>query len=96
MCRNIGLIRKDLRRITAYLTEENYLVYLTTGEWIECPWAQIKMGVAYIKIFSGSENLEVRKKLNFGIDVSGNYKLLKKFDNIEQAKEYIKSLYKKS
>lgn len=86
MVNNIGAMRKDLRKITSYLTEEKYLVYMTKlDEWMEFTWEKINKNVAYIKTFPGGESFEVRKKLTTGFDFSSNYKALKKFDNLQEA-----------
>ena len=97
MASNIGTIKKNLRQITSHLIDQKYIVYLgNTGEWVEYTWEMIGVNVAYIKDLSGVDDFEVRKKLYNRFDVQDSYTILKRFNDIEQAKEYYKSLLKQT
>ena len=96
MANNIERIRRNLREITSHLTDQKYIVYMTnTDEWVEYSWEMIGKNVAYTKDLSFVNAFEVRKKINKGFDVPDNYTVLKRFNDIEQAKEYYKSILKK-
>ena len=85
-----------LREIISHLTDQKYIVYLTnTDEWFEYTWEMIGVDGSYIKDLSFVNAFEVRKKLKKRFDVPDSYTILKRFDDIEQAKEYYKSLLKK-
>ena len=93
MANNIGDIKRNLRKITSHLTSQKYIVYYT-GEWVEYTWDMIGINVAYIKDLSGIDAFEVRKKVKYRFDEPDNYTILKRFNDIEQAKEYYKSIIK--
>lgn len=93
MASNIRKIKEALREI---IMDQKYIVYRTnTDEWVKYTWDQINFNVAYIKCLMFEDGFEVRKKTRDDIDVYGNYHAMKRFNDIEQAKEYYKSLLKK-
>ena len=84
-----------LREIISHLTDQKYIVYLTnTDEWVEYTWEMIGVDGSYIKDLSFVNAFEVRKKLKKRLDVPYSYTILKRFNDINQAKEYYKNILK--